>query len=473
MKWLRTHWKKGLLIMAAVIAVVAVLVLEVFSRGAAAIFNQTMMEQDMLKGEIIAEKIVAHINGHVDFSQLQWHDPDGRLILYVPEGSFEVRPWDVITGHIKSTTMQELTIRNAAVAIRLADDMSVDFVRSSPDMLKVKEKDEDWQEKVSLVGKSEEERKKIGEYRRKKNAERMAKQWHNFEREGKKIRMKLKFEDCRLEVFHKQRHYLLSKVNMLADINTDDDMILELSTGHFGGTMIGNGVKLKGTVDFDGAELPLADFYISFMDVDPSSLGMGLNIHDKMTLDSHLTGPLHDISGEGYVRMERLRIPALDFEKVRGRVAYDGEKLYFTDVGASVFGGKLVAEGEYDLDTRYYSIHGVGTDLQAQKALPGSHLSCNVDLEMFLSSKGSGRETSSYGYFSSGEGRYKIIPFKRMAGNFRQGYRDLEFSDVVIDFAGLTMKTDFLKVKEGKLTFNPISITDKSGKQIAVYEGRT
>lgn len=472
MKWLRTHWKKLLLITAAVIAVAAVLVLEVFSRGAAAIFNQAMMDQDMLKGEIRADKIVAHINGHVEFSRLQWHDPEGRLILYVPEGSFEVRPWDVITGNIKSTTMQELTIRNAAVAVRLSDDMRVDFVRSSPDMQQVKEEDTDWRAKVSLAGKSEEERKQIGEYRRKKHAERMAKQWHNFEREGKKIRMKLKFEDCRLEVFHKRRHYLLSKVNMLADINTDDDMILELSTGHFGGTMIGNGVKLKGTVDFDGAELPLADFYISFMDVDPSSLGMGINIHDKMTLDSHLTGPLHEISGEGHVRMEHLHIPALDFENVRGRVDYDGEKLYFNDVEASVFGGKLVADGEYDLDTRYYSIHGIGTDLQAQKALPGSHLSCNVDLDMFLSSKGSGRETSSYGHFSSGEGRFKIIPFKSMSGKFRQGYRDLEFNDVAIEFAGLTMRTDYLQVKEGKLTFNPINITDKNGELLAVYEGR-
>ena len=121
MKWLRTHWKKLLLITAAVIAVAAVLVLEVFSRGAAAIFNKAMMEQDMLKGEIRAEKIVAHINGHVEFSQLQWHDPEGRLILYVPEGSFEVRPWDVITGNIKSnhtaSKMLSCSLQNSQVIL--------------------------------------------------------------------------------------------------------------------------------------------------------------------------------------------------------------------------------------------------------------------------------------------------------------------------------------------------------------------
>jgi hypothetical protein len=59
-----------------------------------------------------------------------------------------------------------------------------------------------------------------------------------------------------------------------------------------------------------------------------------------------------------------------------------------------------------------------------------------------------------------------------MSGKFRQGYRDLEFNDVAIEFAGLTMRTDYLQVKEGKLTFNPINITDKNGELLAVYEGR-
>lgn len=469
-KWLFTRWKKVLAGSVLLVIIVAFLILEFFSRGAAAIFNQAMMEQDMLKGDITAEKITAHINGHVEFSQLQWHDPDGRLILYVPEGSFVVRPWDVITGHIKSTTMQELTIRNAAVAVHLADDMSVDFVRTSPDMQKVKEKDEDWQEKVSLVGKTAEERKKIGERRRKRQAERMARQWSNFDREEKKIRMKLKFEDCRLEVFHKDRHYLLSKANLMADINTDDDMKLEVSTGHFGGTMIGNGVKLKGIVDFDAAEVPLADLRISFLDVDLSSMGMGINLHDKVTMDTHLTGPLSDIHGEGNLYMEELHIPALKFKNVSGKINYDGEKLIFTEVLAGVYGGQLTAEGEYDLDTRYYRIDGKGTDLDTKEALPGSDLSCKVDLDIHLSSKGSGRETTSYGSMISGEGRYNIWPFKCISGNFRQGYRDLEFSDVAIKFAGFTVYTDGLRIKDGKLTLQPIKFHDTAGNIIAVYE---
>ncbi|MBQ2136465.1 MAG: hypothetical protein II430_00745, partial [Selenomonas sp.] len=107
--WLRTHWKRVLGITVLVICITAFLILEVFSRGAAGIFNKAMNEQDMLKGTVMAEKIVAHINGYVTFTNLKWYDNDGHLLLLVPEGSFQARPWDVVIGHIKSTTLQELT----------------------------------------------------------------------------------------------------------------------------------------------------------------------------------------------------------------------------------------------------------------------------------------------------------------------------------------------------------------------------
>ena len=70
--WLRTHWKRVLGITVLVICITAFLILEVFSRGAAGIFNKAMNEQDMLKGTVMAEKIVAHINGYVTFSNLKF-----------------------------------------------------------------------------------------------------------------------------------------------------------------------------------------------------------------------------------------------------------------------------------------------------------------------------------------------------------------------------------------------------------------
>lgn len=146
------------------------ILLEMFSRGAAAIFNKAMAEQDMLRGVVTAQKISATLTGHVSFQNLLWIDPDGHTLLKVPSGSFEVRLWDIVTHNIQSTTIQEITLNDAAVSIHLTDDMQVDFVRQSRDLDRMKseqQEDSDWRNKVSLVGKSEEERKAIGKWRRK------------------------------------------------------------------------------------------------------------------------------------------------------------------------------------------------------------------------------------------------------------------------------------------------------------------
>ena len=107
----------------------------------------------------------------------------------------------------------------------------------------------------------------------------------------------------------------------------------------------------------------------------------------------------------------------------------------------------LRADGVYDLDTRYYRIHGKGTGLQTEQALRDSHFYCRVDLDMYLESKGSGRETTSYGSFLREKATIRYWPFKRISGKFHQGYRDLNFDDVVIEFAGFSMYTDALQVK--------------------------
>lgn len=442
-------------------------ILEMFSRGAAAIFNKTMTEQNMLRGTFSVQKISATLTGHVSFEDLLWTDTDGHTLLKVPSGSFKVRPWDIVMDNIKSTTVQELTLNNAEISVFLTDDMNVEFVRQSRDLgrLKLKSQDDsDWRNTVSLVGKSEEERKAIGEWRRKRQAERMTSNWKNFNRQNQKIHLKLKFNNCSMEVFYKKRHYLMDRVDLTADINTADKMSINLHTGGFGGTMIGNSISLTGNIDFKEEEIPSCDMWLTFLEVDPSSLGFGLNVHDRMTLATHLTGPLSKLSGDGTVRMKELHIPGLLFSNVTGNIFYDGADLTFKDVKASVFGGTLEAEGNYDLDTRYYELTGHGKNLQTTKALPGGNLSCSVQLDISIQSRGNPHETIIYGDFESGAGHYKIIPFRRLAGRFKNEYRDLSFSAVVIEMSGFTVKTDAFRIKDGKLMLEPLHFTFPSGQ---------
>ncbi len=467
--WRRhTRWWKRLAVLLVVLALAVLLILELASRGAAAIFNHAMERQDMLRGTIQVERMIGHVNGHVYFDNLSWQDEEGNTLLLVPHGELRVNLWDILTQNLNSTTITELTLDDAEVSLHFADDMSVDFIKHTPSVKKIKD-EKDWWEKVSFASLTEEQRKRIGELKRKRQKEKVAKNWSNFNRAGRKIRLKLNLNHFNMELFVKGRHYVLSNVDVHTYINTDRQMSIDARTGMFGGTMIGQGVSLSGTVDFPKEAIPVADLSLQLYDVDPSSLGFGMNIHDKMTLKTHITGPVDAPVGEGVLQIPELHIPGLSFSNVTGTVHYEGSKLLFSDVQAKVYDGQLVAEGDYDLDTRYYHLRGRGTNLSTSAALPDAHLKCRVDLDIDIDSKGSPKDTVTSGSFVSGPGRYRLLPFERLAGRVTDADKNLHFYDVAIDLAGVRIRTDAFHILHGKLQLNPIQIFDGEGNFLTTY----
>lgn len=470
MAFLRRHAKAGkrAVLVLLLICACLLLMLEFLSRGAAMIFNRAVANQDMLRGTITAEKILADPWGHVQFENLDWKDPDGDTILFVPSGSFQVRLWDILTKNFKATTLQEITLNDAEMSVHFTDDMKVDFIRPTPAMKHV-DKDDDWMDKVSINGLNEEQRKRLGEMKRARRQQRFEKKWSNFNRGDRRIHTKLHLNNCKVEVFVKERHYLMDRVQLYADINTDCAMHIDASAGGFGGTMIGQGITLRGDIDFQSQELPVCDLSLALYEVDPSSLGFGLNIHDKMTLSTHFTGSLANPDGVGVLQMKELNIPALHFTNVTGDIFYKDPKLTFKNVHANVYGGTLDASGDYDLDTRYYHLKGHGTKLRTKDAFPKDHLSCLVDMDIEIDSKGSAKDTITSGTFESGKGHYRLLPFDRLAGRFTNAYKDLHFYDVAIDLAGVHIRTDAFRIQHGKLTLNPIQLFDARGNLMTTF----
>ncbi len=441
------------------------LLLELYSRSAALLFNQAMREQDMLRGDIAVERLTAGLTGRVHFENLEWKDPDGRRILFIPDGSFQVKLWDVLRKRFSSTTIEALTLNRAALSIRLNDDMSWDFARlpgapppapAPPHARKARE--------------SEAERVARGEAARRERRERIAAGWQNFDRGDKRIAMKLALSDCRVEVLFRDRQYLLEAVRLETDVDTRRSMKMKGATGPFGGTMIGNGIFLEGAVDFTHTPVPACDFSLIVDQVDPSSLGFGMDIHDMLSLHARFTGELTHITGRGALHMDELRIPALRFTDVDGNIYYEDALLRFTDVTAGVYGGALAAEGWYHLDSRRYQIDGHGQNLKTSLALPDQGLFCETELDIRVDSQGSAQTTSYSGRFVSGEGRYRWVPFRSLSGRFHDVGRSLDFYDVVIDFGGVQAQTDALHIKNGKLTLRPIRVTDAGGAPIATYD---
>lgn len=452
-----------------VVCLLILLALEIISRGAAQIFNYAMANQDMLRGTITVERLISDITGHVYFTGLEWKDREGNPILEIPSGDFRVNVSDVLTRDFKSTTIRELTVNQPSVSVHLSDDMKVDFVRPSPDMDQLKKEPEDWREKVNLATLDARERRAVGQWRREHHQQKVQRDWHNFNAAGKHLKLRLNVHDGGVEVFYRERHYVMSHVQMAVDLDTAKQMSLDMSIGGFGGTMIGDAIALNGTVDFTTDPEPVCNTALVLYQIDPSSLGFGMNIHDKMTLSTYFTGPVSHPIGTGKVEMDELHIPGLDFANVEGKVYYENSLLQFTDVTADVYKGKLTARGDYDLDTRFYNLYGHGEAMQTESALPKSGLHTRVDLDLEIHSEGSAKSTVSSGSFVSGPGRYRLLPFDSLSGKVTDAGGDLHFYDAVINLPGFTVSTDAFHIQHGKLSLNPIKLTDKEGKPLYTF----
>lgn len=467
--WLRKKFSHPLYYIVPGLLIGFFLLLELYSLSAAWLFNKAMEDQDLLSGTITAEHILASPFGYVYFEGLEWKDPEGKRILYIPDGEFTVDILDTLLQRFSSTSIERLELNRAKLSIRLNEDMSVDFVRSPAPRAqpkkkpKLKARDEDKTE-AQILAEAEEKRQ-----RERQQAEQ---EWKNFNHSGEWLDLHILLDNCMLEVFYRERHYLLEAVRLHMDLDSKNKMKLKLATGPFGGTMIGSGIFVEGIIDFKKT-VPQCDLMMLIDAVDPSSLGFGMDVHDPLSMAVHFEGEVTRPVGKGTLHFDRLRIPALDFSNVDGEIDYEDAMINFTDVHADVYGGKLAAEGWYNLDTRYYYITGHGENLRAKKALPDAGLRCFVVLDISVESKGSVSRTSYGGSFVSSKGRYRWLPFKSLSGQFHNLGKKLDFYDVKIDFGGTVATTDAFTIDNGKLKLNPIRVTDKDGNPLVTYDPDT
>ena len=424
------------------------LVAKILSYGAAELFNYAASRQEMLRGTITVESITANIHGGVTFEKLAWDDPAGNPILRVPSGSFRVNPWDVLRMHFVSTTIQEITLESPAFAVHFDEEMHVDFVN--------RRQGEKQQDAEKEKGKSE----KLGE------------RISNFNREGKLLDLAITVHNARMAAFYRQRRYLVSRVSMNGHIDTRGVSVLHIKTGEFGGTMVGDGIEADCEIDFQKKDLP-SIVSVTAQGVIPSSMGLGDDIHDKMTLTASGRGPLSHLICDGTVMMPELHVPALDFYDVKGDIHYDDGAMTFSDVKARVYGGTVTVRGDYNVDSRAYHIylHGEGLDSRIPTKEPRFY--CLVTLDGEIHCDGSVKDLVAFGSFSSGGGFYSLIPFRGITGTFHNRYRVLDFYDVTIDTDFGLIHTDAFHIIEGKLHLGKIELVDKeSGEAMSITDAR-
>ena len=467
--YMRSYWtkykqlyKKGLKGIAAFLAIGAIVffvLATIASRGMGVIFNEVMARQTMMRGTVTVESLSATPWGTLSFTDLVWTDPDGRRLVTVPSGKIRVNMWDVVTRNFKASAINGIELDDAVIVVDLDENNRIDFVPPSPD---VKKPLNEVEPRTKVPRKTTQERQ-----------EELGKKLRNFNWEGQHLDLTIKLRNNQLEIFDRNRHYVMKDVNARIVLDSNRAIHIDMGTGKFGGTAIGDGLVLKGRVDLKDVlkhRMPQLDLQFDVKGVDPSSLGFGENIHDAMTLLTKVTGDFNRPFAKGRVTMPILRIPALTFDNVVGDVTYQDGILNFSNVNANVFNGKLEAKGVYNLDTRAYMITGVAKDLDSSVALKTPEFLVPVSANLNFKSEGMPRDMEVWGDFWSGEGHYMLIPIQSITGNFHNKGRHLSFSDVKVNTRITTISTNALRIDEGQLTMGPLNITSHGGSNFILYD---
>lgn len=420
---------------------------KIASDHAMLIFNKTMSTQKVLKGSITLGKIDADIWGRVAFQDLVWLDSNGQPIIHVPRGRFVVKPLDIITRSISVGTLKKVELDNALFAVKFNQNMELDIF----DQAHAKSSIERAKLEASLLEEGLESTSFI------EPASSFLEKEKNLDFGGKRPDLLLVLNNCTLTADYKNRYFVLNDVNTKVNVNTKK-VDIDFSSGKFGGTIIGDGIGIKGILDLKH-KMPQYDLYLTLNNVLPASVGLA-DLKDRVSITAGVKGDLPSPVIDGYLEFEELNIPGLHFSKVKGDLFYNNAFLEFKNVTGNVYGGTVEAFGDFNLDTKYYNVNAKGKDLMASIAARDSKIKCNVELDFKIRSQGDPKTALTYGSFKSGKGSYYWIPFESLSGEFSNQNKVLEFRDVVIATKMGDIKTDAFKIINGKLNIGKIYFED-------------
>lgn len=406
------------------------LLCQMASQQASELFRREMNKQRVLLGSVSADTVQADLFGNVELSNLVWLDKKGEPVLHIPHARLKVSTWDIITGRAGLNTLQRIELDDAVISLSFNERMQMDVLtapKAHTDIVK------------------------------------QAAEQHNLDLRGKMPNLTVALHNCTLNVLQQKRYFVLNQVQAEIVSKADDFVKINFETGLFGGTIVGDKLKLTGQMDISQAD-PKLNFNLSMYKIVPASLGLG-NIQNTADVFTEFKGTLQHPVADGALRFETLDLPALHFSKVNGNLHYESGKVDFTDVSGSIYGGTVDAFGWYELDNRHYSIDLKGHDLLASIAARSRKINCRVELDLKIRSEGRADTVHTYGSFKSGPGSYMLIPFESISGTFDDRNKVLAFRNVVIktDFGNVV--TDGFKLIDGKLYIEDVFLEAPDGSE--------
>ena len=403
---------------------------------AAQIFNREIAKQHLLDGTITVERLVATPLGHVRFENLEWKGTYDNNRVSIPSGSFKVKPLDIVLRRISTKTIENLELNDADIELTFTPQMHVRGFKAM--------------ERPKTPPQKKGEKKK-----------------RDFDIKLKNLDVALKLNHCHVTVHFKQRLHKFTDVNADIHYNSKDKLDIDFSTGELAGTLEGHGVDLQGSVDLK-PRVSTCDLNLGIRGLNPSSLGTGLDIHERVSAAATITGPISEPISVGQLYMKNLNLPGLNFTNVKGDFKYEDGYIAAKNVKADVFGGNCDAWGGFNIDTKAYEVNVRGHDLHSEDAANVSFFRTLVQLDLKMLCDGDNRSTLTYGSFYSGKGMYAIVKFDSIRGKLSNKYKKLKFSDVEIKSESGDIVAPQFELVDGKLHLGNLYYVSPNGKRTRI-----
>lgn len=448
-EWLAGAWrwlhKKTHLALAVFLAVFALALLVygllVFiSYRAADIFNIVLEHRQLFPGQVTVERLAATPWGKVSFENLVWKAEDGRLLAEIPEGSFRVRPLDVLTRQISSRSLRELRAERAYLHLILDEHMEL----------------------TDIYRKDSQEAQREKKHREHKLTGLKSDRPFICKLDIRQATIEAEAPGSKPE--SPRRHFTIGHGDLQADIDTRGKTRLNLVAGQFKGTVEAESMQLNGMLDFT-PDTPVYDLYLNLRGCNPNSLDVGIKLDDPADVTAHITGGLPQPVLEGTLGFARLNMPGLEFTDVKGSFRYEDGLFTAGGVTADAYGGKVEAEGFFNLDEKAWGLDLTAREIKGGRAVHDKHLRCRVALELHMAENRRQKTKTTSGSFLSGPGTYHLVPFEKLSGSFEQQGKRLIFRDAVISLAAGDVKTTEFSLEHGKLTLAPIYLETGQGQQ--------
>ncbi|MGM9529563.1 MAG: hypothetical protein ACI3XH_06160 [Phascolarctobacterium sp.] len=406
---------------------------QLLSGHAAQIFNNYMAKQKVLVGTVTAEQLAADLWGNVYFTNLRWANPAGETIIAAPKARLQVRPWDIVWRKASLDSIKELELEQADLHIGFDRKMRLDILRQDTPLEKP-ERSIPLKEKLP----------------------------QNLKLPKSLPNITLLLKDTTLTAHYRKRLFILNHVDSKMHVTGHELLHIKMSAGKFGGSMVGEGLNIDGTVQLQDEQR--VSLNIGLYDVVPASLGLS-NANDPMTITGEMKGTLPRPEIDGSVALKQLHIPGLSFTRVQGNYHYANGLIALQDVTGSIFGGTLEAYGLYHFDNRHYQIDVKAKDLMAAVAAKNGLINCQVDLDIKFRYLGKNANNMTYGSFKSGKGTVMFVPFNSISGKFNDQNKELSFHDVVISTDLGDFESNAFKVVKGKVIISDIFWVESNGQR--------